>query len=126
MQERRAETLPLLIDHNKSDLGLSTLYDDVTCTARDHWRAVFTNYCDQCDVIDEVDAHEIVDFHLCEATFDGKETAIKGLRATTADGCDEVSPVVRPKRPDFDPASIPQCLECRIVGRFQHHRQLFD
>jgi hypothetical protein len=74
MHEGRAETLPLiLIDHNESDLGLSTLYDDVTCTARDHWRAVFTNYCDQCDVIDEVDAQEIVDFRLCEATFYGKE-----------------------------------------------------
>jgi hypothetical protein len=27
------------------------------------------------------------------------------------------------KRADFDPASIAQRLECRIVGRFHHDRQ---
>src|SRR5262249_13625307 len=80
---------------------------------------------DQRDVIDEVDVQEIVDFRLCEATFDGKETAIKGLPATAVDGCDEVGPVVRPQRADFDSASIAQPLERRVVGRFQHDRQLF-
>ena len=56
MHEGRAETLPLLlIDHSESDLGLSRLLDDVTGAARDHWQAVFIDYCDQCDVIDEID-----------------------------------------------------------------------
>src|SRR5262249_40705121 len=77
--EGRAETLPLmLIDHRESDLGLSRLHDDVTGAARDHWPAVFVNDCDQRDVIDEVDVQEKLDFRLCEATFDGKETSIKG------------------------------------------------
>src|SRR5262249_36856173 len=126
MHEGRAETLPLiLIDHGESDLGLSRLYDNVTCAARDHWRALFVDDCDQRDVIDEVDAHEIVDFRLCEATFYRKETTVKGLRAAAGDGGDEAGPVLRSKRTDFDLASIAQRLACRIVGRFQHDRQLF-
>jgi hypothetical protein len=76
-------------------------------------------------VIDEIDVQEKLDFRLCEATFDGKETAIKGLPTAATDGGDEVGPVVRPKRADFDSASIAQRLACRIVGRFQHDRQLF-
>ena len=63
MHEGRAETLPLiLIDHGESDLGLSRLRDDVACAARDHWHALFVDDCDQRDVIDEIDAQEIVDF----------------------------------------------------------------
>ena len=125
MHERRAEALPLiLIDHGESDLGLARLHDDITCAARDHWRDAFVHDCDQCDVIGEIDVQEIVDFRLCEAAFDRKETAIKGLPADAADGGDEVGPVVRSKRADFDPASIAQRLACRIVGRFKHDRQL--
>src|SRR5262245_38638426 len=122
MHEGRAETLPLiLIDHGESDLGLARLYDNVTCAARDHWRALFVDDCDQRDVIDEIDAQEIVDFRLCEATFDRKEPTVKGLRAAASDGGDEVGPVFRSKRTDFDPASIAQRLACRIVG-FRHDR----
>src|SRR5262245_60888482 len=123
MHEGCAETLPLiLIDHGESDLRLSRLYDNVTSAARDHWRALFVDDCDQRDVIDEIDAQEIVDFRLCEATFDRKETTVKGLRAAAGDGGDEVGPVFRSKRADFDPASIAQRLACRIVGRFRHDR----
>ena len=82
MHERRTDTLSLiLVYYGESHFGLSRLHDDVTGAARDHWRAVFVNYCDQCDVIDEIDAQEIVDFSLCEATFYRKETTVKGLRA---------------------------------------------
>ncbi len=96
MHEGRAETLRLiLIDHGESHFGLSRLYDDVTSAARDHGPTAFVHDCDQCDVIDEVDTQEIVDFRLCEATFYGKETTVKGLQTTAANGCDEVSPVVR-------------------------------
>src|SRR5262245_44990433 len=101
MHEGRAETLPLiLIDHSESDLSLARLHDDVTGAARDHGPAAFVNDCDQCDVIDEIDIQEKPDFRLCEATFDGKETAIEGLPATATDSCDEVGPIVRPKRAD--------------------------
>src|SRR5262245_7416907 len=123
MHEGRAETLPLiLIDHGESDLGLSRLYENVTSAARDHAPTALVHDRDQCDVIDEIDAQEIVDFRLCEATFDRKETTVKGLRATAADGGDEIGAVVRSKRADFNPASITQRLACRIVGRFQHDR----
>src|SRR5262249_26147466 len=124
--ERRAETLPLIpIDDGESDLGLSRLYENVTSAAGDHAPTAFVHDRDQCDVIDEVDAQEIVDFRLCEATFYRKETTVKGLRAAASDGGDEAGPVFRSKRTDFDPASIAQRLACRIVGRFQHDRQLF-
>ena len=127
MHESRAETLPLiLIDHSERDLGLSRLHDDVTCAARDHAPTAFAHDCDQCDVIDEVDVQEKLDFRLRKVSFYRKETTVKRLRAAAADGCDEVGPVVRSKRVDFDPASIAQRLEYRIVGRFQHGRQLFD
>jgi hypothetical protein len=127
MHQGRAETLRLiLIDHSESDLGLSRLYDNVTSAARDHGSTAFVHDCDQCDVIDEIDVQEKLDFRLRKVSFYRKETTVKGLRAAAADGCDEVGPVVRSKRADFDPASIAQRLECRIVGRFQHDRQLFD
>src|SRR5262249_5650081 len=126
MHECSAETLLLvLVDDSESHFGLSRLHDDVAGAARDHGPAVFVHDRDQRDVIDEVGVQEKLDFRLCEATFDGKETTIKGLPAAAADGCDEVGPVVRSKRADFDPASIAQRLESRIVGRFQHDRQLF-
>jgi hypothetical protein len=126
MHEGRAETLTLiLIDYGESDLGLSRLYDNVTSAARDHAPTALVHDCDQCDVIDEVDVQEKLDFRLCKVSFYRKETTVKGLRAAAADGGDEVGPVFRSKRADFDPASMAQRLECRIVGRFQHDRQLF-
>ena len=126
MHEGRAETLPLiLIDHSESDLGLSRRCDDVTSAARDHAPPAFVHDCDHCDVIDEVDVQEELDFRLRKVSFYRKETTVKGLRAAAADGGDEVGPVFRSKRADLDPASIAQRLACRIVGRFQHDRQLF-
>src|SRR5262249_26690273 len=71
----------------------------------------------------EVDVQEKLDLRLRKVSFYRKETTVKGLRAAAGDGCDEVGPVVRSKRADFDPASIAQRLECRIVGRFHHDRQ---
>src|SRR5262245_33583836 len=126
MHEGRAETLPLiLIDHGESDLGPSRLYDNVTCATRNHAPTAFVHDRDQCNVIDEVDVQEKRDFRLPKVSFYRKETTVSGLRAAAAGGGDEVGPVVRSKRADFDPASIAQRLECRIVGRFQHDRQLF-
>jgi hypothetical protein len=126
MHEGRAETLPLiLIDHSESDLGLSRRYDNVTSAARDHAPTAFVHDCDQCDVIDEVDVQEKLDFRLRKVSFYRKETTVKGLRAAASDGGDEGGPVFRSQRANFDPASIAQRLACRIVGRFQHDRQLF-
>ena len=125
MHEGRAETLPLIpIDHGESDLGLSRLYDNVTCAARDHGPTALVHDGDQCDVIDEVDVQEKLNFRLRKVSFYRKEATVKGLRAAAGNGRDEVGPVVRSKRADFDPASIAQRLECRIVGRFHHDRQL--
>jgi hypothetical protein len=127
MHECGTDTLSLVcVDYGESHFGLSRLYDDVTSAARDRGPTAFVQDCDQRDVIDEVDIQEKLDFRLRKVSFYGKETAVKGLRATAADGCDEFGPVVRSKRADFDAASIVQRLECRIVGRFQHDRQLFD
>ncbi len=80
--ERCAETLPLvLVDDSESDLGLSGLHDDVTCAARDHGPAAFVHDCDQCDVIDEIDMQEKLDFRLGKVAFYSKETTVKGVRA---------------------------------------------
>src|SRR4029453_59695 len=126
IHECRAETLPLvLVDHSESDLGLSRLHDDVTCAARDHGPAAFVNYCDQRDVIHEVDVQETPDFRLGEVASYSKETTVEGDRTAATDGCEEVGPVVRSESADFDRAPIAQRLKCRIVGWFQHHRQLF-
>jgi hypothetical protein len=76
-------------------------------------------------VIDEIGVQEKRDFRLRKVSFYRKETTVKGLRAAPSDGGNEVGPVFRSKRTDFDPASIAQRLACRIVGHFQHDRQLF-
>jgi len=81
MHEGRAETLPLiLIDHGESDLGLSRPYDNVTSAAHNHAPTTFVHDCDQCDVADEVDVQEKLDFRLRKVSFlpqrnDGKGTA---------------------------------------------------
>src|SRR6266511_2264994 len=122
-----AETLPLiLVDHSESDLGPSRLHDDVTCAARDHGPAAFLHYCDQRDVVDEVDVQEKPDFRLGEVASYSKETTVERDGAAASDGCEEVGPVVRSESADFDRAPIAQRLKCRIVGWFQHHRQLFN
>src|SRR5215468_3708722 len=70
VHEGRAEALPLiLIDHSESDLGLSRRYDNVTSAARDHAPTAFVHDCDQCDVIDEVDVQEKLDFRLRKVSF---------------------------------------------------------
>ena len=108
----------------KATSAFSRLHDDVTCAARDHGPAAFVHDCDQRHVIDEVDVQEKLDFRLRKVSLYRKEATVKGLRAAAGDGCDEVGPVVRSKRAEFDPASIAQRLECRIVGCFHHDRQL--
>src|SRR5262249_57780417 len=78
MHEGCAKTLSLiLIDHGESDLGLSRLYDNVTSAARDHAPTAFVHDCDQCDVIDEVDVQEKLDFRLRKVSFYRKETPVR-------------------------------------------------
>src|SRR6516165_5484370 len=89
MHEGRAETSPLiLIDHGESDLSLTSLYENVTCATRDHGPTALVHDCDQCDVIDEIDVQEKLDFRLRKVSFYRKETTVKGLRAAAADRCD--------------------------------------
>src|SRR6266446_8333433 len=127
MHERRADTLRLiLIDDSESYLRLPRLHEDVTPTPRDHGPAAFLHYRSQRDVIVEVDIQEKVNLRLREAASHSEETAIKGLPAAAIDGCDEVGPVVRSESADFDPPSIAQRLEYRIVGWFQHDRHVFN
>jgi hypothetical protein len=71
-------------------------------------------------MVDEVDVQEERDFLLAEVVLYLEETAVKRLVTDPADGCLEIGPVVRFKRPDFEPTSVSQGLTCRIGGCFQH------
>jgi hypothetical protein len=82
--------------------------------------AAFLHHRDQGDMVDEVDVQEERDFLLAEVALYLEETAVERLVTDPADGCLEISPVVRSKRPDFEPTSVAQRLKCRIGGCFQH------
>jgi hypothetical protein len=93
--QHRTDTLSLvLVDHGKSDLGLPRLHDDVPSAPHDHRSPAFFRHGDQGNVVDEVDGREERDLLLGKAAFDGKETAVEGLRTGAADGCNELVPVV--------------------------------
>ena len=112
----RADTLPLvLVDHGESHLGLSRLGNDITSASGDHGPAVFFQHCNQCHAVDEVGVQKERDFRLGEAA-SYKETAVKRLPAAAADGCEEVGSVVGSEGADFEPASIAQRFNRRILG----------
>src|SRR4051812_28105317 len=109
-----ADTLALVfIDHRESYLGLPGLQDDVATTADDHGAAVFFAHCDQGHVIEEVDLCEERDFLVGKMTSYTEEATIERLGAAAADGRNELGPVVRSKRTDFDPVSIAQQINRR-------------
>jgi Acetokinase family len=55
---------------------------------------------------------------LVDSRYYSKETVVKRLPTGAADGCEEVGSVVGSKGADFDPASIAQRLNRRILGSF--------
>ena len=125
--ERRAETLALVfIDHAESDLGPSRLYDDVASAAHDRGPSVFLHDCDQGNVIDKVYVQEKRNFLLREASSYGKETAMEGFRAASADGLAESASVFGSEGTDFDAASVPQRLFRRESSCFRHGQQTPD
>ena len=109
-----------------SDLGPSRLYDDVASAAHDRGPSVFLHDCDQGNVIDKVYVQEKRNFLLCEASSYGKETAMEGFRAASADGLAESASVFGSEGTDFDAASVPQRLFRRESSCFRHGQQTPD
>src|SRR4029077_4009206 len=88
--------------------------------AHDHRPSAFFHHRDQGHVIDKVDVREECDFLLAKAASYRKEPAADGAAACAADSFDESAPIVGFDGADFDAASVPQRLNCRIPACFRH------
>jgi hypothetical protein len=67
-------------------------------------------------VVDEVDVEKERDLSLAEVAFCAEEAAVEGLVAGAPDRRDEPFAIVRFQRTNFDPASIAQRFNRRILG----------
>src|SRR5439155_20200313 len=119
--QQRAYALPLIIvDHDKGDLGLAGLDDDVASAADDALAPILLGERDQGHMIGEVDIHKEGDFFLREAALERKETSSQRLRACTADRGEHVVLVVGPQRADFDIAAVAHAPGRGVVGWCGH------
>ena len=100
----------ILVHHDKGDLGLPGLQDNVASASCYHRMPPFIYQRNYGHVIDEIDVHEERGFLICEAAFKTKKTAVKRPIACAADSGDQIGPVVWSESTDFDRASIAQRL----------------
>ena len=115
--QRPANTLSLIsVDHGECHLGLPRFHDNIPSTTYDNGLAVFFHRRDQGDVINKIHIDEELGLLLAELPFHGEETPVEGIRADTADRCDEIVPISGAKGADFDPTSVSQGLNFRILS----------
>jgi hypothetical protein len=61
--ESRSDTLPLIrVDHDEGDFGAASLDNDVASTSDYRRPPIFTDLCDERDMIVEIDIHEESEF----------------------------------------------------------------
>ncbi len=117
----RSQALALIaVDDDESDLRSAGFNYNIAPATHDGRAAIFVSKCDQRDMIAEVDLHEEVDFLLREAALHREKAPLQRLGACALDCGEHVVLVVRPKRPDFNLASIAKLFDGSIVPSLGH------
>ena len=102
-----ADALSLVfVDHSECHLGCPGAHDDITPAANDCAAATISHHCHQGDMAGEIDVQKEVNFLFGKIASQAEEATIKRLSAGAIDSCDEIGPIARRKRADFNPASV--------------------
>jgi hypothetical protein len=116
--QQPADRLSLVVvDHGEGELSLARLNHNVTPAADDPRPPVLCNDRDQGDMADKVDIDEKVDFLVGEVALYPEKPPIKRLRAGPINGGQKLGLIIGPQRPNFQPASVAQHFNRRVIGR---------
>jgi hypothetical protein len=101
--ENRPEPPGLIgIDDDESDLGLTGPDNNIASTADDDGVSVFVDFCDEGDMIFEIDVQEESHLALRKAFLRDEEASLQRLGAGSSDGGEHPGPVIGTERADFD------------------------
>ncbi len=114
-----ADALSLVfVDHSECHLGCPGAHDDITAAANDCAAATIFHHRHQGDMAGEIDIQKEVNFLFGKIASQAEEATIKRPSAGAIHSCDEIGPIARRKRADFNPASVAELFDRRKLTQF--------
>jgi hypothetical protein len=121
--EDRPDPLGLVgVDHNKGDLGLARLDNDIASTAGDDGAPVFIDLRNERDVVFEIDVEKESQLLLGKAFLWREKAPPERVRTRSSDRREHPGPVIGAKGADFNRSTVAKMLDDRIVSGQRHEK----